>query len=81
MPYCQTIFFVFGSMMTTRRRLVALLLAALTTGSYAELVTKYPKAGGAALYVKRAFGSRLLAFLVAFTVMASGVTRLESPTA
>ena len=54
--------------------LVALLLAALTAGSYAELVTKYPKAGGAALYVQRASGSRLLAFLVAFTVMASGVT-------
>ncbi|HSK49847.1 MAG TPA: APC family permease [Solirubrobacterales bacterium] len=54
--------------------LVALLLAALTAGSYAELVTKYPKAGGAALYVKRASGSRLLAFLVAFMVMASGVT-------
>jgi basic amino acid/polyamine antiporter, APA family len=54
--------------------LVALLLAALTAGSYAELVTKYPRAGGAALYVKRASGSRLLAFLVAFTVMASGVT-------
>ena len=26
--------------------LVALLLAALTAGSYAELVTKYPRAGG-----------------------------------
>jgi basic amino acid/polyamine antiporter, APA family len=54
--------------------LVALLLAALTAGSYAELVTKYPRAGGAALYAKKAFKSPLVAFLVAFAVMASGVT-------
>ncbi|HEX8688824.1 MAG TPA: APC family permease [Solirubrobacterales bacterium] len=54
--------------------LVALLLAALTAGSYAELATKYPRAGGAALYAKKAFGSPLLAFLVAFSVVASGVT-------
>ncbi len=54
--------------------LLALLLAALTAGSYAELVTKYPRAGGAALYAKKAFGSPLVAFLVAFAVMASGVT-------
>ena len=54
--------------------LVALLLAALTAGSYAELVTKYPRAGGAALYAKEAFRSPMVAFLVAFAVMASGVT-------
>lgn len=36
--------------------LVALLLALLTAGSYAELVTKYPKAGGAAVFAERAFG-------------------------
>jgi APA family basic amino acid/polyamine antiporter len=54
--------------------LVALLLAALTAGSYAELATKYPRAGGAALYAKKAFGSPLIAFLVAFAVVASGVT-------
>jgi len=54
--------------------MVALLLASLTAASYAELVTKYPRAGGASLYSKRAFNSQLVAFLVAFTVMASGVT-------
>jgi amino acid transporter len=54
--------------------LVALLLAALTAGSYAELVTKYPRAGGAALYAKEAFPSPLVAFLVAFAVVSSGVT-------
>ena len=35
--------------------LVALLLAMLTAGSYAELVTKYPRAGGAAVFAERAF--------------------------
>lgn len=54
--------------------LVALLLASLTAGSYAELVTKYPRAGGAALYSARAFRSPLVAFLAAFAVVASGVT-------
>lgn len=54
--------------------LVALLLAALTAGSYAELATKYPRAGGAALYAKLAFGSPFVAFLIAFAVVASGVT-------
>ena len=37
-------------------------------------MTKYPRAGGAALYAKEAFRSPLVAFLVAFAVMASGVT-------
>jgi len=54
--------------------LLALVLAALTAGSYAELVTKFPRAGGGALYAKKAFRSPLVAFLVAFAVMASGVT-------
>ena len=53
--------------------LVALVLAALTAASYAELVTKYPRAGGAALYAKRAFGGRFFAFMIAFAVMASGI--------
>ncbi|HYH53036.1 MAG TPA: APC family permease [Solirubrobacterales bacterium] len=53
--------------------LVALLLAALTAASYAELVTKYPRAGGAALYAKKAFSHRFVAFMIAFAVMASGI--------
>jgi basic amino acid/polyamine antiporter, APA family len=52
----------------------ALALALLTAVAYAELVTKYPHAGGAALYVNRAFKNRALTFVVAFAVMASGVT-------
>ena len=49
-------------------------MAVFTAGSYAELVSKYPHAGGAALYVNRAYKNRLFSFLVAFAVMASGVT-------
>ncbi len=54
--------------------MVALVMALFTAGSYAELVSKYPRAGGGALYVHRAFGSRFFSFMVAFAVMASGVT-------
>ena len=36
--------------------LLALVLALFTACAYAELVTKYPQAAGAALYVNRAFG-------------------------
>jgi APA family basic amino acid/polyamine antiporter len=52
---------------------VALLLALLTAGSYAELVTKYPRAGGAAVFAERAFGRPLLSFLVGFCMLAAGV--------
>lgn len=48
-------------------------VAALTAGSYAELVGKYPRAAGAALYTHRAFGRPFITFLVAFAVMMSGV--------
>jgi amino acid transporter len=54
--------------------LVAFGVALLTALSYLELVTKYPKAAGAALYVHKAFGVHFLTFIVCFTVMASGLT-------
>ncbi len=53
---------------------LALVMAAFTAGSYAELVSKYPHAGGAALYVHRAFKTRFVSFIVAFAVIMSGVT-------
>ena len=53
---------------------VALLLAVFTAFGYAELVTKYPQAAGAALYVNKAFGLPFVTFMVAFAVMASGIT-------
>ena len=54
--------------------LVAFLVATITAFSYLELVTRYPQAAGAALYTHRAFGIHFLTFLVAFTVMCSGIT-------
>ena len=54
--------------------LVAFVLAALTATAYAELVARYPRAAGAALYANRAFRKPFLTFLVAFAVMMSGIT-------
>lgn len=54
--------------------LVALLLALLTAGSYSELVTKYPRAGGASVFAERAFRRPLISFLVGFSMLAAGVT-------
>ncbi|MEE6288384.1 APC family permease [Georgenia sp. MJ173] len=53
--------------------LVALVMALLTAASYAELVTKYPKAGGAAIFAQRAFRRPLVSFLVGFSMLAAGV--------
>ena len=54
--------------------LVAFAVALVTACSYLELVTKYPQAAGAALYTHKAFGIHFVTFLVAFTVMSSGIT-------
>lgn len=54
--------------------LVALVLAMLTAASYAELVTKYPKAGGSAVFAERAYRSPLVSFLVGYCMLAAGVT-------
>ena len=53
--------------------LLAGVLAAFTATAYAELVTKYPQAAGAALYTHKAFKRPFATFLVAFAVMCSGV--------
>jgi len=58
--------------------LLAFVVAFLTALSYLELVGKYPRAAGAALYTQLAFGLRFLTFMVAFAVMASGVTSAAS---
>jgi APA family basic amino acid/polyamine antiporter len=58
--------------------LVAFVVAVLTACSYLELVGKYPKAGGAPLYVHKAFGVHILTFLIAFAVMSSGITSASS---
>jgi basic amino acid/polyamine antiporter, APA family len=53
---------------------VAFAVAVVTAFSYLELVTKYPRAAGAALYTHRAFGIHFITFIVAFAVMCSGIT-------
>jgi len=58
--------------------LLAFVVAFLTAFSYLELVGKYPRAAGAALYTNRAFGIQFLTFMVAFAVMSSGITSAAS---
>ncbi|MGH3346909.1 MAG: APC family permease [Nocardioides sp.] len=43
---------------------VGVTIAAITGTAYAELVTKYPQAAGAALYVNKAFRNKVLTFLI-----------------
>jgi len=50
---------------------VGVTIAAITGSAYAELVTKYPRAAGAALYVNKAFGSRALTFLVTVSFLSA----------
>src|SRR6187397_1306546 len=52
---------------------LAAVIAAFTAASYAELVSRYPQAAGAALYIHKAFKAPLLTFVVAFAVMCSGL--------
>ena len=54
--------------------LIAFGVATITAFSYLELVTKYPEAGGAAVFVHKAFGVHFVSFLVCFVVMSSGIT-------
>jgi amino acid transporter len=57
--------------------LVALGLACLTAGSYAELATKYPKAGGSAHYTGRALGPAA-GSLAGFCMLAAGVVSVAA---
>lgn len=50
---------------------VGVTIAAITGSAYAELVTKYPQAAGAALYVNKAFGSRALTFLITVSFLSA----------
>ena len=52
--------------------LIGALLAAFTGLSYAELASRFPKAGGEYVYVKHAF-NKLLAFIVGWLVILEGV--------
>ncbi|AYN43489.1 APC family permease [Streptomyces dangxiongensis] len=57
--------------------LVALVLAMLTAASYAELATKYPRAGGASHYATRAFGP-FAGFLAGFCMLAAGIVSVAA---
>lgn len=50
---------------------VGISIAAITGTAYAELVTKYPQAAGASLYVNKAFGSKVLTFLVTVSFLSA----------
>jgi amino acid transporter len=50
---------------------VGVTLATITGLAYAELVTKYPQAAGAALFVKKAFHNRPLAFLITVCMLSA----------
>ena len=54
--------------------IIAFGVAMLTALSYVEMVTKYPQAAGAALYIHKAFGVHFLTFMVTFAVLSSGIT-------
>ncbi|TDD22298.1 APC family permease [Kribbella turkmenica] len=57
--------------------IVALFLALLSATSYAELVTKYPRAGGAAHYVHRALGP-FSGFVIGFCMLAAGIVSVAA---
>ncbi len=52
---------------------VGVSIALLTGFAYAELITKYPQAAGAALYTHKAFNSRPFTFLVTFCLLAATI--------
>jgi amino acid transporter len=56
----------------------AFIVAMFSATSYLELVGKYPRAAGAALYAHEAFRRDILTFLVAFAVMCSGLTSVAA---
>jgi len=50
---------------------VGVSIATITGTAYAELVTKYPQAAGAALYVNKAFGNKALTFLITVSFLSA----------
>ncbi|MFD4035263.1 APC family permease [Streptomyces sp. NPDC058637] len=57
--------------------LAALCLSLLTAASYAELVTKYPRAGGASHYATLAYGP-FVGFFAGFCMLAAGVVSVAA---
>lgn len=58
---------------------VLAMIAALLTGlSYAALGSRYPRAGGAAYVLHRAFGKPMLSYVAGLCVVASGLTSMAT---
>jgi amino acid transporter len=53
-------------------------VATITGLAYAELVTKYPQAAGAALYVNKAFGKPMLTFLITICMLSASFAAAAS---
>jgi APA family basic amino acid/polyamine antiporter len=58
--------------------LAGVAIAAITGLAYAELVTKYPQAAGASLYINKAFRNPLLTFFVTICMLSSQMAAIGS---
>ncbi len=58
--------------------LIAMLAALLTGLSYAALGARYPRAGGTAYILQRAFGLPMLSYVAGLCVVASGLTSMAT---
>lgn len=58
--------------------LAGVAIAAITGLAYAELVTKYPQAAGASLYINKAFRSPALTFFVTICMLSANIAAVGS---
>jgi APA family basic amino acid/polyamine antiporter len=58
--------------------LIAMLAALLTAFTYASLGSRYPRAGGAAYVIQRAFASPMLGFTIGLAVVCSGLASIAT---
>jgi len=58
--------------------LAGVAIATITGLAYAELVTKYPQAAGASLYINKAFRSPLLTFFITICMLSSQMAAIGS---
>src|SRR3990170_8165147 len=58
--------------------LAGVAIAAITGLAYAELVTKYPQAAGASLYINKAFRRPLLTFFITICMLSANLAAVGS---
>lgn len=58
--------------------LAGVAIAAITGLAYAELVTKYPQAAGASLYINKAFRSPVLTFFITICMLSANIAAVGS---